>query len=90
MELLILEFHSVLFRTNWKCKARRLKSSKNSKQIHINGTIVLKFTQPFTNKNPKAPLGAVHKLRLQEEGVGGQKNWLFVNHYDIENANGGG
>ena len=34
-------------------------------------------------------LGAVHKLRLQEEGVGGQKNRLFVNFYTVENANGG-
>ena len=35
-------------------------------------------------------LGGVHKLRLQEEGVVGQKNRLFVNHYTIENVNGGG
>ena len=35
-------------------------------------------------------LGAVHKLRLQEEGVGGQKNRLFINFYTIENVNGGG
>ena len=35
-------------------------------------------------------MGAVHKLRLQEEGVGGQKNRLFVNFYTIENVNGGG
>ena len=35
--------------------------------------------------------GGVHKLRLQEEGgLGGQKNWLFVNFYTIENVNGGG
>ena len=26
----------------------------------------------------------------QEEGVGGQKNRLFVNFYTIENVNGGG
>ena len=35
-------------------------------------------------------LGGVHKLCLQEEGVGGQKNQLFVNFYTIENLNGGG
>ena len=35
-------------------------------------------------------LGAVHKLRLQEEGVGGQKNQLSVDFYTIENVNGGG
>ena len=35
-------------------------------------------------------MGAVHKLRLQEEGVGGQKNRLFVKFYTIENVNGGG
>jgi hypothetical protein len=34
-----------------------------------------------------ARLGGVHKLRLQEEGVGGQKNGLFVNFYTIENVN---
>ena len=34
-------------------------------------------------------LGGVHKLRLQEEGVGGQKK-SFVNFYTIENVNGGG
>ena len=34
-------------------------------------------------------IGGVHKLRLQEEGVGGQKNLLFVNFYTIENVNGG-
>ena len=31
-------------------------------------------------------LGGAHKLRLQEEGVGGQKNRLFVNFYTIENV----
>ena len=36
------------------------------------------------------PLGAVHKLRLQEEGVGGHKNRLFVNFYIMENVNGRG
>ena len=35
-------------------------------------------------------LGAVYKLRLQEEGVFGQQNRLFVNFYTIENVNGGG
>ena len=35
-------------------------------------------------------LGAVHKLRLQKEGVGGQKNQLFVNFHTIENVSGGG
>ena len=35
-------------------------------------------------------LGAVHKLRLQEEGVGGQKNRLFVSIHTIENVNAGG
>ena len=34
-------------------------------------------------------LGGVHKLRLQEKGVGGQKNQLFVNFYTIESVNGG-
>ena len=29
------------------------KQLKKSKQIHISATIVLKLTQPFTNKNPK-------------------------------------
>ena len=41
-------------------------------------------------ENLEEALGAVHKLRLQEEGVGGQKNQLFVNFYTIENVNGGG
>ena len=36
------------------------------------------------------PLGAVHKIRLQEGVVGGQKNCLFVNFYTIENVNGVG
>ena len=35
------------------------------------------------------PLRAVRKLRLQEGVVGGQKNWLFVNFYTIENVNKG-
>ena len=36
-------------------------------------------------------LGAVHKLRLQEEGGRwSKKNRLFVNFYTIENVNGGG
>ena len=35
-------------------------------------------------------LGAVHKLRLQEEGGRWSKNLLFVNFYTIENVNGGG
>ena len=35
-------------------------------------------------------LEVIHKLCLQEEGVGGQKNLLFVNFYTIENVNGGG
>ena len=34
--------------------------------------------------------GGVHKLRLQERGVGGQNNRLFVNFYTIEKVNGGG
>ena len=41
----------------------------------------------FKNSTIIFPLGAVHKLRLQEEGVGGR---LFVNFYTIENVNGGG
>ena len=43
----------------------------------------------LANDSPLS-LGGVHKLRLQEEGVGGQKNRLFVNFYTIENVNGGG
>ena len=35
-------------------------------------------------------IGVVHKQRLQEEGVGGQENGLFVNFYTIENENGEG
>ena len=35
-------------------------------------------------------LGAVHKLRLQEEGGRWSKNWLFVSFHTIENVNGGG
>ena len=35
-------------------------------------------------------LGAVHKLRLQEEGGRWSKNRIFVNIYTIENVNGGG
>ena len=35
-------------------------------------------------------LGAVHKLRLQEEGGRWSKNRLFVNFYTIENVNRGG
>ena len=34
-------------------------------------------------------LGAVHKLRLQEEGVGNQKMSIFVNVHKVENVNGG-
>ena len=41
-------------------------------------------------KNLHLNLGAVHKLHLQEEGVGGQKNRLLVNFYTVENVNGGG
>ena len=33
--------------------------------------------------------GHSQTIRLQEEGVGGQKNRLFVNFYTIENVNGG-
>ena len=35
-------------------------------------------------------LGAVYKLRLKEEGVGGQKNRLFVIFHTVENVNEGG
>ena len=36
------------------------------------------------------PLGGIHKLRLQEKGVGSQKWPLFVNVYKVENVNVGG
>ena len=35
-------------------------------------------------------LGAVHKLRLQEEGGRWSKNSTLVNFYTIKNVNGGG
>ena len=51
---------------------------------------MLAIWKNMSRKKKKKYLGAVHKLRLQEEGVGGQNNWLFVNIYTIENVNGGG
>ena len=34
--------------------------------------------------------GAFTNYVYKRRGVGGQKNQLFVNHYTIENVNGGG
>jgi hypothetical protein len=34
--------------------------------------------------------GALTNYVYKRRGVGGQKNWLFVNFYTIENVNGGG
>ena len=47
---------------------------------YLNRTEMMQISNkgPFTNY--------VYKKR----GVGGQKNWLFVNFYTIENVNGGG
>ena len=53
---------------------------------HLNVTFAIIPVEHGLKNN----LGVVHKLRLQEEGVGGQKNRLFVNIYTIENVNGGG
>ena len=46
--------------------------------------------QPLCRNVQNIPLGAVHKLRLQEEGGSGKKNQFFVNFYTIENVNRGG
>ena len=35
------------------CSGQTAQKIQNKLEIHINGTIVLEFTQPFTNKNPK-------------------------------------
>ena len=34
--------------------------------------------------------GSFTNYVYKSRGVGGQKNWLFANHYTIENVNGGG
>ena len=34
--------------------------------------------------------GAFTNYVYKRRGVGGQKNWLFVNFYTIENVNAGG
>ena len=62
-------------------------SNRNSSQISWRISMPLVFP---SGKVTYLPLGAVHKLRLQEEGGRWSKNWLFVNFYTIENVNGGG
>ena len=43
-----------------------------------------------TNEPLKKAKGAFTNYVYKRRGVGGQKNRLFVNHYTIENVNGGG
>ena len=39
---------------------------------------------------PIVPKGPFTNYVYKRRGGGGQKNWLFVNFYTIENVNGGG
>ena len=60
-------------------------------QVKARGAIELNASTIYMNGTQFLSLGAVHKLRLQEEGGRwSKKNRIFVNIYIIENLNGGG
>ena len=52
--------------------------------------VMLLYFEQATAKNSLIRLGAVHKLRLQEERGGWSKKSTFCKLYTIENVNGGG
>ena len=62
----------------------------------VSNALICQFLRLFTpkeadgSKSENCRKGAFTNYVYKRRGVGGQKNWLFVNFYTIKNVNGGG